>query len=235
MRCRIELAYASWVIGAIRSGSVSSRRGRLTYPPNLAWLVLLVLWLALDVTLSGYPASGAGVALRLAVAVAWIGLSAYRLVGECLPGSSVLRYMVVISCSPSDVPANHAVRSAVVEAEWERRLGPGPTRSRIRVRDRGRRCLAVVLVGTSVLQVTSLATYAFGSSRLSGVSWATTLVFMGVGLWAILTTRSASSRYRADLVVALGEGIAPGLPPGDPSGYKTWLESRPLSATSAPG
>jgi len=224
MRAWLERRYADWVIGSLRSPAIRTRLGRATHPPVLLWGVLVLVFFAVLVIVNGYPFTADAFGLLVVLWLAATLVAGWRLVGEGLSSSYLLRWMLVTGKSSQQAPALVADRQLEAIAEWERRIGSTASASLVLVRERGGRMLRVLLVGVALVQLEIMLSYALPQSLIAAFGILVPLGLLVAGILAQRKLHAAAVRYRADLDDALGPDRPKGWPPADPVLYQEWLD-----------
>lgn len=221
----LELAYARWVVGSVRSMPLN-RWGRLRLPSVRVELGLLGLWLVILLMVLSTSDGSGGEVLLVPLAIAFIVMAAWRFLGEHLSSAPPLRYMLVTGRSWSAVPRSDKQRAFAVREEWQRRVGSAATASLFALMRLNRR---INTYGLAVGCVTvSLGTsFAVLRNDLSqNLYFLSAAMYVLGSVWSFVAMRRAFAAYRADLAALFGEPLPPG-PPGDPARFEEWLRTVP--------
>jgi hypothetical protein len=231
VRYGLERAWASWVIGGVRSAGLGSRLQALRLPQIAALLTLLGVWGALVLTLIlvDEPPSWCSV-LLVVLAVLIAVLIVWRIVGEALPGMSVLGFMAVMGCSVDEVPRSPQDRMNEVLQEWVRRLGADAANclpsTWIALRRHAIANWSGAAVGVLLMTVAVL----LANANLPGGGWwylaalAAVLLLQWFSAGPKRAWHAERAAFRTALVQVFGEPLPPG-PPTDPTRFREWVSS----------
>lgn len=226
MRFWIERRYAAWVVPAMRSNALASRRDLLRLPQRRAELMLLVLWLVamFSQLFRGGPSNPFIVGALAVVVVLILALAAFRLLGSCFPSTSVAAFMLTTGCTLDEVPADASARSRAVDGEWLRRIGPVAAASRHDLQEANRRDTVLFLCASRTI----LVLVTLSAITLDSALGALQVVVLALGIlvtaWSRREVRRRSVPFLADLADVFGTPLPPG-PPVDPARFRTWVAS----------
>lgn len=224
MRFAVERWYAAWLIEPVRSASVTSRWSRLLQPhiviTNALWLLwgAVFLWVYLSRRSWGEPGTIALVPLAAGL-LAWVAL---RLVVECLPAVSVLRYRLTTGAPAGEVPEQVSIRVAGVQEEWTSRAGADVAASAAQLARCARIYNATSLVSMAVYVVVITAVVVVAGAASPGLLLVMVVILIAPTQWARTRLNTACKGFLSDLAVVFGEPLPPG-PPADPERFRAWV------------